>query len=171
MTRTRLGPRGDQIRGIRIRLGRQADVPALIALSKRTLRGCYAPFLGKKSVQAWIATVLDSYVCEHVEGAWLATTGGAVCGYCVVKGPLLDLLLVDVREQGRGIGTLLLRHAEKILARSYTEIRLESFAANAPANAFYSRRGWMEGDRHHDVESALDMLTFRKRVSELATPT
>ena len=115
--------------------------------------------------------MLDGYVCKHVEGAWLANNGGAVSGYCVVKGPLLDLLLVDVREQERGIGTLLLQHAEKILARSYTEIRLESFAANAPANTFYSRRGWIESDRHHDVESGVDVLTFRKQVSGLATPT
>ncbi len=84
---------------------------------------------------------------------------------------MLDLLLVDVCEQGRGIGTLLLRHAEKILGRSYAELRLESFAANAPANAFYSRRGWIEGGWHHDVESGMDVLTFRKRVSGLATPT
>ena len=171
MTRTQLGPRGGQVGGTKIRLGRQADVPALITLSKRTLRACYAPFLGKKSVQAWIATVLDGYVREHVEGAWLASNDGGVSGYCVAKGPLLDSLLVDVCEQGRGIGTLLLRHAEKILGRSYAELRLESFAANAPANAFYSRRGWIEGDQHHDVEFALDMLTFRKQVSGLATPT
>ena len=65
----------------------------------------------------------------------------------MVKGPLLDLLLVDVNEHGRGIGTLLLGHAEKMLFQKYTEIHLESFVSNAPANAFYVGRGWIKGDR------------------------
>ena len=131
--------------------------------SKRTLRACYTPFLGKQSVQAWITSTLDDYVRKHVEGAWLASHGGAVCGYCVVKGPLLDLLLVDVRKHGSGIGTRLLEHAEQLLFRTHDKIHLESFAANTRANTFYSKRGWIEGERHHDAQSGADVLRFSKR--------
>ena len=115
VTKTPPGRLADQAPGLEIRRGLDADIPALITLSKRTLRACYTPFLGKQSVQAWITSTLDDYVRKHVEGAWLATHGGAVCGYCVVKGPLLDLLLVDVRKHGSGIGTRLLEHAEQFL--------------------------------------------------------
>ncbi len=159
----------DQAHEVGIRNGRKADGPELIELSARTLRACYTPFLGKQSVEAWIASTLDDYVREHVEGAWLASNGAAVCGFCVVKGPLLDLLLVDVNSQGRGIGTLLLRHAEEMLFQKHTEIHLESFVPNARANAFYSRRGWIEGDRHHDTESGVDVVKFRKLISGAAT--
>ena len=96
-------------------------------------------------METWITSTLDDYVREHIEGAWLASNGAAVYGYCVAKGPLLDLLLVDVNEHERGIGTLLLRHAEEMLLQEYTEIYLESFSPNARANAFYSGRGWIEG--------------------------
>ena len=164
MTKTRQGQHVYQAPGLEIRRGLDVDIPALITLSKRTLRACYTPFLGKQSVQAWITSTLDAYVRDHVEDAWLASDDGAVCGYCVVKGPLLDLLLVDVRKHGRGIGTRLLDHAEQLLFRTHDEIHLESFAANARANTFYSKRGWIEGERHHDAQSSADVLRFSKRV-------
>ncbi len=149
--------------GIDIRPGRQADTPDVVNLSKRTLRVCYTPFLGQTSVEAWIADVLDGYVRDHLDDSWVATDKGTVCGYCVVTGRLLALLLVDVREQGRGIGTLLLRHSEKLVFRSYAEIWLESFVPNDRANAFYSKRGWSRGSRHLDAKSGVDVWKFSKR--------
>ena len=166
---TDAGQPAGQVPEVAIRRGHGADAPDLIELSARTLRSCYTPFLGTQSVEAWIAQTLDDYVREHVEGAWLARNDAAVYGYCVVKGPVLDLLLVDVNEHGRGIGTLLLEHAEKMLFQKYTEIHLESFVSNAPANAFYLGRGWIKGDRHHDAKSGADVVQFRKTVGEVAT--
>ncbi len=149
--------------GIEIRPGQQADTPDVVNLSKRTLRVCYTPFLGKTSVETWIADVLDGYVRDHLDDSWVATDKGTVCGYCVVTGRLLALLLVDVREQGRGIGTLLLRHSEKLVFRSHAEIWLESFVPNDRANAFYSKRGWSRGGRHLDAKSGVDVWKFSKR--------
>ena len=85
------------------------------------------------------------------------------CVYSVLTRRLLALLLVDVYAQGRGIGTLLLRHSEQLVFRSHTEIWLESFVANSRANAFYARRGWTRGGRHLDAKSGMDVWKFSKQ--------
>ena len=74
---------------IEIRPGQQADTPDLVDVVKSTLRACYTPFLGQKSVEAWIANVLDGYVRDHLDDTWVATDKRTVCGYCVVTGQLL----------------------------------------------------------------------------------
>ena len=148
---------------IDIRPGQQADIPDLVNLSERTLRACYTPFLGQKSVEAWIANVLDGYVRDHLDDTWVATDKGTACVYSVLTRRLLALLLVDVYAQGRGIGTLLLRHSEQLVFRSHTEIWLESFVANSRANAFYARRGWTRGGRHLDAKSGMDVWKFSKQ--------
>ena len=160
-----LGPRADQVTWVEISQGLQADVPELITLSKRTLRTCYTLFLGQQTVEAWFASALDDFVRERVEGTWLASDDGAIRGYCVVKGSLLDLLLVDVCKHGCGIGTRLLERAEQLMFLNNDEIRLQSFVANVHANTLYSRRGWIESGRHHDAQSDADMLRFSKRAS------
>ena len=147
---------------IEIRPGQQADTPDLVHVSKRTLRACYTPFLGQKTVEAWIANVLDGYVRDHLHDTWVATDNGTICGYCVVTGQLLAFLLVDVREQRRGIGTLLLKHSERLVFRRDVGIWLESFVANDRANAFYAKHGWTRGGRHLDAESGVDVWKFSK---------
>ena len=169
MTMPYTGQPADQPSDIEIRKGRRADAPDLIELSARTLRSCYSPFLGQQSVEAWIADKLADYVREHVEDARLACRGETIFGFCVVKVTLLDLLLVDVHEHGRGIGTALLSHVEENLFQQYKEIHLESFVSNVRANRFYLGHGWIKGDRHHDAESGEDVVQFSKSVTEAAT--
>jgi hypothetical protein len=41
-------------------------------------------------------------------------------------------------------------------------LRLESFEANQPANAFYRKNGWREVSRYFDKGSGVDKLTFQK---------
>ncbi len=150
---------------IRIRPARSADSSHLVDVCQRTLRSCYTPFLGKTSVEEWIANELDGYVRDHLDDAWVATHQGAVCGCCVVTEQLLAFLLVDVREHRRGIGTLLLRQAEQVVFRSHDEIHLESFVANDRANTFYAKCGWTRGDRHLDAKSGVDVWDFSKRTA------
>ena len=147
---------------IEIRPGQSNDTPDLVKACKRTLRACYTPFLGRTSVEAWIASELDSYLSVHSDDTWVATVGGTMCGCSVVTGQHLAFLLVDVGEQRRGIGTLLLRHAEELVFRRHDEIHLESFVANDRANAFYERCGWSRGNRHLDTKSGTDVWEFSK---------
>ncbi|MFF3685951.1 GNAT family N-acetyltransferase [Streptomyces sp. NPDC002187] len=54
-------------------------------------------------------------------------------------------MMVDPDCHRRGLGRLLLRHAEATLLVQYPAIRLESFADNAAANSFYEACGWSRG--------------------------
>jgi hypothetical protein len=44
-------------------------------------------------------------------------------------------------------------------------LRLESFEANDPANAFYRRNGWLEVERYFDEEAGVGKIVFRKPVA------
>jgi hypothetical protein len=50
-------------------------------------------------------------------------------------------------------------------------LRLESFAANQVANAFYRRNGWIEVSRFFDKESAADKVVFCKVTGPGQPPT
>ena len=150
---------------IDIRPCRPDDTSSLVELSARTLRASYTPFLGEDAVERWIAGSLDEYVNRHLGNGWLAAEGGVARGFYVLKGQLLDLLLVDVRAHGQGVGTCLLGHAEAQLSQRYREVELESFVPNDRANAFYAKRGWVAGERRHDDESGVKVVRFTKRLT------
>ncbi|WP_225320690.1 GNAT family N-acetyltransferase [Streptomyces luteolifulvus] len=57
-----------------------------------------------------------------------------------------SLMMVDLGHHRRGLGRLLLRHAEETLFAQYSTIRLETFADNARAKSFYETCGWVHGD-------------------------
>ena len=76
---------------------------------------------------------------------------------------LIDLMMIDHTCHRRGLGTELLRQVEASLGERHDEIRLESFAANRPADAFYRRNGWREVGRHLDDDTGAEKLVFRKR--------
>jgi Acetyltransferase (GNAT) domain len=65
-----------------------------------------------------------------------------IVGLIILDGPTLDLMIIDVDHQRRGLGRALLTQAEAMLFTRYEEIRLESFASNHTANAFYEACGW-----------------------------
>jgi ribosomal protein S18 acetylase RimI-like enzyme len=49
--------------------------------------------------------------------------------------------------------------------QEHTELRLESFAANEPANAFYRKQGWLDVSRRFDEASGVAKIVFRKALS------
>ena len=111
----------------------------------------------------WIANELDGYLLQRADDTWVATDNETVCGCIVVTGQAVPFLLVDVEEQRRGIGALLLKHAEDLIFRNHDEIRLECFVANDVANAFYARCGWTKADRYLDEKSGEEVWLFNKQ--------
>ncbi|BFP54265.1 GNAT family N-acetyltransferase [Streptomyces griseus] len=57
-------------------------------------------------------------------------------------GPTVDLMMIDPDEHRRGLGRVLLRHAEETLLARYPVIRLETFPDNVRARAFSEVCGW-----------------------------
>ena len=148
---------------IQIRPASPADVETLLALSRRTIRASYMPFLGQEAVNTFIGSgAADQYVADHVEHSTVIVADGAIVGYAVCRGRVIDLLMIDQRHHRQGFGTRLLQHCEGVLFAHYDALTLESFADNHPANTFYRKHGWEQVDRYCDRKSGVNKLVFRK---------
>jgi ribosomal protein S18 acetylase RimI-like enzyme len=146
-----------------IRRANASDLDALLALARRTISASYRPFLGDRAVDGFLGSgAADRYVREHVARCTVLVRGGRLVGCAVCQGDLIDLLLIDPSSQRQGLGTTLLAHTEARLFRRHAALRLESFAENARANAFYRARGWREAGRYRDPESGHDKIVFAK---------
>lgn len=147
-----------------IRPATSDDVETLVALAERTIRVDYAHFFGAEAVDAYIATGgVEAFVRESVPRCVVIGLDERLAGLCVMKGTLIELMMIDHDLQGRGLGTELLAHCEGQLFRDHAELVLESFAPNERANRFYRKNGWHEVDRQFDPESGVDKIEFRKR--------
>ncbi|MGH3661999.1 MAG: GNAT family N-acetyltransferase, partial [Micromonosporaceae bacterium] len=92
----------------------------------------------------------DAHVKNHLERGGvhcLISQESRIIGFSILDGPTVDLMMVDPEHHRRGLGRLLLRHAETALLGQYSTIRLESFADNSAANSFYEACGWLPGGR------------------------
>ncbi|MFD6970016.1 GNAT family N-acetyltransferase [Streptomyces sp. NPDC059949] len=130
------------------------DLDDLQALARRTIDACYRAFLGDEAVDWFIGSgASDAHVRNHLERGGvhcLVNQEGRIIGFSILDGPTIDLMMVDPDHHRRGLGRLLLQHAEAALLAQHSTIRLESFAENAAANSFYEACGWLHGNRLTD---------------------
>ncbi|MFI7349383.1 GNAT family N-acetyltransferase [Streptomyces sp. NPDC049936] len=78
--------------------------------------------------------------------------GGDLVGLLIAEGSTVDLLMIDADRRRQGLGRLLPAQAERLLFAEYREIRLEPFAGDVTAVAFYEACGWsVSGQRRHCV--------------------
>jgi len=162
--------RGLAVQGFTIRPARKNDRDALVALAICTIRTSYTPFLGRDAVETWLASGgVTDHVDAHLGACRVAERAGDVVGFCVTKGPLVDLLMVAPAHQRRGIGRLLLADAEARLFAEHAAIRLESFADNSAANAFYKSQGWQPDELVAGQDTDLRKIGFVKRRAASST--
>jgi putative acetyltransferase len=91
-------------------------------------------------------------------GAVWVDDEGAIAGFALWHGQVLDHLYVHPDRQRAGIGTQLLDRAIALLGPG--EVRLWTFQANARARAFYAARGFQ-------VEKATDGSATEERLPDL----
>lgn len=121
------------------------DAAPLHRLARRTIDARYRPFLGDESVDWFIGSgASDAHIDEHLGrgNIHVLEEDGEIAGLMILDGPLVDLMMVDVAHQRRGLGRTLLAAAEEILFAEYAEIRLETFTGNEAACLFYAACGW-----------------------------
>lgn len=129
-----------------LRPATSADLAAVAEIhlaSRRAAGGAFPPGVhGDDEVRAWVAGWdLTSY------DVWLATDGPdgtEVAGYARWTPTWLDDLYVHPDRQGAGVGTALF---ETVAAHRPEGFCLWVFESNAPARAFYGRRGCLELER------------------------
>jgi ribosomal protein S18 acetylase RimI-like enzyme len=146
-----------------IRAAVASDLPALIALSRRTIDASYRSFLGDETVAAFLDSgAADRYVADNMERCTLLTCDGEIAGFSVCQGNTIDLMMIDYARHRQGLGTELLCHVEETLFQRHEKLRLESFEANEKANAFYRKNGWREASRHFDRDASVRKIVFQK---------
>ncbi len=126
------------------------ELEELPALARRTINASYRAFLGDEAVDRFVNSgASDAHVAHHLDQheTYCLTRDGRTVGFTLLEGPTLDLLMVEPDLHRRGLGRVLLRHAEDTLLGRYESIRLETFDTNTVATLFYEACGWSPGTR------------------------
>lgn len=126
-----------------LRPATSADLAAVAEIhlaSRRASGRAFPPSVhGDEDVRAWVA---GWDLTSH--DVWLATDGSDVAGYARWTPTWLDDLYVHPDRQGAGVGIALF---ETVAAHRPEGFCLWVFESNAPARAFYQRRGCLELER------------------------
>ncbi|WP_242560779.1 MULTISPECIES: GNAT family N-acetyltransferase [Pandoraea] len=140
-----------------LREGRASDVDALTQLLMQTYFSTWAPVL-RTEIAATFAS--GERTRAYVQAQWaefvVAVPQGAdedVIGMVHAVGDFIDALHVSPSQQRRGIGALLLAHAEtQMRAQGHRVARLETDTFNTQSRAFYERHGYAEVAMYPDEE-------------------
>lgn len=139
---------------VNIRAEQEGDVPGLIELAKRSWLSGFtdAP-----------AGFVSDWVDRGFERTWyprywpdmaVAATDGVVVGIVQPAGDEVNGLWVDPTAQGRGIGSDLLQHAEKVIAAAgHGRAWLTCSGFNPRGCRFYLTRGYREVGRETKTRS------------------
>lgn len=143
---------------ITLRRANEADARAAADVWLRARKAAVGaipqPVRGDEDVRAWFA----SHVVRDTE-LWVAVDrAGTLVGILVLQGRWVDQLYVEPTMTGRGIGADLVKLAKR---ERPDGLRLWTFAANAGAQRFYERHGFVEAHRtdgRDNEEAAPDIL-------------
>jgi GNAT superfamily N-acetyltransferase len=130
-----------------IRRAEPADLPAMARVHARSWLRAYGEFLGPEALERVQEDELmerwrDVLLSEPQRRVWVWDQDGTIVAHVAVDADELRMLYVDPVAQGAGVGAALHDVATTAGART-----LRTFAANAPARAFYEARGWvLDGD-------------------------
>ncbi len=79
-----------------IRNAQKGDRDALVSISIRTIRASYISFLGVEAVEGWLAGgTVEAYFDQHRPDCRVLEESGESVGFCVVRGALIDLMMID----------------------------------------------------------------------------
>ncbi|MBM6593326.1 GNAT family N-acetyltransferase [Microvirga pudoricolor] len=120
-----------------IRNAEPRDVGALSRIAESSYRAAFASILDEDVLLSRNADYFARRFRESWPSLTVASDEGWILGFCLLTDGHVDMLFLAPEATGRGVGALLLKHAEKNGAKS-----LECFRDNRRARAFYEREGW-----------------------------
>lgn len=153
-----------------LRPAREADVPALIDLARRSWLSGFAGTAPTEFVQKRLAREFEQdWYPRHWPAMTVAEDGATLLGVVQPEGDEINGLWVASEAQGRGVGTTLLRHAERqIMAAGHKRAWLTCSGFNPWAAKFYLSRGYLEIERtrkDRGGELVEEVLTFERRLT------
>jgi ribosomal protein S18 acetylase RimI-like enzyme len=127
-----------------LRPAREADLPGLIALARRSWAGGFADSAPAELVREWLARDFEAgWYPRYWPDMTVAEADGVLLGLVQPMKDEINGLWVDPAAQGRGVGTALLSHGEgRIAAAGYGRVWLSCSGFNPKAVRFYTARGY-----------------------------
>ena len=157
------GRRGQAMQALQLRRATAADAANIRALT-RSAYAKWAPLIGCEPIP--MTADYDRAVLDHIIDLW-EERGQLLALIEVVRGSdhlLIENIAVRPDQQGKGLGSKLLLHAEELaLSSGLNEIRLYTNAAFASNLSFYSRRGYEEYQRGSRLPGSITIF-MRKRL-------
>lgn len=139
---------------ISIRRAGPADAEAILRILGETYEATWKPALSAQAIARFESSAHTiAYVRERLAHFQVACIDGEIVGLLDWRDDFIDALHVSPGQQRRGIGAVLLDHAEqKIRAAGFSQARLETDTFNHQARAFYGKHGYAEVDFYPDEE-------------------
>ncbi len=129
---------------VQLRPAVEADVEAITAIWVPGWRDAHEGRVPDELLTHRSPEQLGARVPSMIADATVATVGGAVAGFVVVRGDEVEQMYVGERFRGSGCADELLSGAESLVARRFDRGWLAVVAGNDRAIAFYERRGWSD---------------------------
>jgi ribosomal protein S18 acetylase RimI-like enzyme len=120
----------------RMREDEAAPACALWTRSKKRAFSWLAIEQAHTAAEDW--AYFSGTVCQRCE-LWVALRGDRIVGMMALDGGHVDQLFVEPSDQGSGVGSALLAHAQALHPRG---LSLFTFQRNERARAFYEARGF-----------------------------
>lgn len=156
-------------RMVTIRPASEADLPGLVELARRSWLSGFtdAP---PRFISDWLARDFESdWYARYWPDMSVAEEDGVLLGVVQPMGDEVNGLWVEPAHQGRGVGTLLLRHAEGVIAAAgHGRAWLTCSGFNPRGCRFYPGRGYREVGRHAKERAGgvvEEMLTYERHFS------
>ncbi|ALN85182.1 acetyltransferase family protein [Lysobacter capsici] len=124
-----------------IRARVRADNPVLLDLWHRSVRATH-DFLNEDDIAQLLPQVRDLYL-DAVDVWVYEDTDGRLLGFIGLSGAQVEMLFLDPRWRGQGIGTRLLDHARELRGALTVDVNEQ----NPRAHGFYRRYGFADVGR------------------------
>ena len=155
------------MQALQLRRATAADAANVRALT-RSAYAKWVPLIGREPIP--MTADYDRAVVDHIIDLWEEHGQLLALIEMVREAEHLSIENIAVRpdQQGKGLGSKLLEHAEKLaLALGINEIRLYTNAAFASNVSLYSRRGYEEYQRGSLLPGSVTIF-MRKRIKASA---
>lgn len=145
-----------------IRKAKRSEIDEIVQLAYSTFDNAYRPFLGDDNVNWYIKnSELKREILNHFSDLHVLSINEKIAGFIIYFENFIHIMMIDTSEHHSGLGTFLLKAAEKELFKTNESIKLQSFVGNTIATNFYLKNGWVKGEVNN-ANDKVAMMYFEK---------